>query len=75
MTAISSLIPLIPQAAHLGALRYYPPSEILHLPRPGHRPLLLHCPEEVEKRLMKLKKINSKFRKKAAIATDLSAAV
>lgn len=75
MTAISSPIPLIPQAAHLGALRYYPLSEILHLPRPGHHPLLLHCPEEVEKRPMKFKKINRKFRKKAAIATDLPAAV
>lgn len=57
MTAISSLIPPIPQAIHLGALRYYPQSEILHLPRPGHPPLLLHCPEEAgKKKAMKKRK-------------------
>lgn len=47
MTVISSLIPPILQAIRLGALRYYPQSEILHLPHPGHPPLLLHCPVEV----------------------------
>lgn len=44
MTVIFSLIPLIPQAVHLAARMYYPQSEILHLPHPGHPPLLLHCP-------------------------------